>query len=195
MAETPHIPQELKRYLTPAERVVLVQRRHWVALAEPVGTAAGSLFVLGWLSTQLAEFDGVTNVLVITWLVLAGRAAWKVWDWRRDLFIATSARLINIYGIVTRKVAMMPLAKVTDMSYIRSPWGKILRYGTFRLESAGQEQALGTIRYVVNPDETYRTITAEIFKPPSRRATDVRPTRGGGSALPVDDPDDAWWRR
>ena len=34
---------------------------------------------------------------------------------------------------------MMPLAKVTDMSFQRSPIGRILGYGEFILESAGQD--------------------------------------------------------
>jgi hypothetical protein len=68
------------------------------------------------------------------------------------------------YGLVTQQVGMMPLAKVTDMSYNRSPAGRLLGYGTFVMESAGQDQALHRVRWVARPDQTYRAICAEIFE-------------------------------
>lgn len=206
---SPPDASEVARYLAPSERVILVHRRHGIVVAEPVATALGTLILLGWATTVFDNAPNVMNFLVLVWLALLVRALWRLYDWRKDLFVATNARLLNIHGIVTRKVAMMPMTKVTDMSYIRSPMGKVLGWGTFVLESAGQDQALGTIRFVVDPDETYRLITAQIFKPsgpgsgppsrpaPPRKRTAGRGTAGGstrgGSQLP--DPDDAWWRR
>jgi hypothetical protein len=58
---------------------------------------------------------------------------------------------------------MMPLLKVTDMSYVRSIPGQFLGYGKFVLESAGQDQALREVKWVPDPDQTYRDICAEIF--------------------------------
>ena len=189
------VPRELRRYLTPDEKVVFVQRQHWIAIAEPVASAVGSFILLIFLVGVFDNSPGLTNLLIIGWFVWVARCAWKLAAWHFDLFVGTSSRLVNVSGLVSRKVAMMPLAKVTDMSYMRSPWAKVLGWGTFRLESAGQDQALGTIKFVNHPDETYRKITGQLFKPAARRATDVRPPVGSGSQLPVVEPDDAWWRR
>ena len=41
---------------------------------------------------------------------------------------------------------MMPLTKVTDMSFKRSFPGRLLGYGEFIVESAGQDQALRNVR-------------------------------------------------
>ena len=43
--------------------------------------------------------------------------------------MATDKRLIMTYGLLTHKVAMMPLRKVTDMNYGRSLLGRMLGYG------------------------------------------------------------------
>jgi len=51
----------------------------------------------------------------------------------------------------------------TDMSYSRSIPGRILGYGQFIMESAGQDQALHDINWVPDPDHTYRAICAEMF--------------------------------
>jgi hypothetical protein len=58
---------------------------------------------------------------------------------------------------------MMPLMKVTDMSYERSVPGRLLGYGRFVMESAGQDQALHEVNWVPQPDDHYRAICAEIF--------------------------------
>jgi hypothetical protein len=60
---------------------------------------------------------------------------------------------------------MMPLLRVTDMKYEQSPMGRLLSYGTFVLESAGQEQALRTVKHLPNPNELYLRIVEEMYEP------------------------------
>ena len=67
-------------------------------------------------------------------------------------------------GIITRKVNMMPLAKVTDMTFQRSPMGRLLGYGEFILESAGQDQALTNVDYLPYPEQLYLEVCGLIFK-------------------------------
>nr|WP_241744520.1 PH domain-containing protein [Cellulosimicrobium arenosum] len=86
-------------------------------------------------------------------------------EWRNEWFVATDKRLLLLYGLITHKVAMMPLKKVTDMNYGRSPTGRVLGYGQFLLESAGQDQALRKIDWVAQPDETYRRLCDTLFGP------------------------------
>jgi membrane protein YdbS with pleckstrin-like domain len=189
-------PEELYRYLVHDEHVVVIQREHWAAYAPVLIAGAGAwVFFLFLLAVVPPGASLFLQVALIGALAVTGWAAWRLWQWHEDLFIATNKRLVKTYGIVTRKVEMMPLAKVTDMSYHRSPTAKLFGYGTFRLESAGQDQALSTVNFIRQPDLTYTKITAEIFAPPARRATDVRPPPGSGSQLPVVEPDDVWWRK
>jgi membrane protein YdbS with pleckstrin-like domain len=154
----------LVRYLLDGERIVVAAHQHWAKVAEPVASAvAGLVLVLALDSFLPASLGLVANVLWWAWFGLVGRAVWRVLERRHDWFVATDKRLILTYGLITRKVAMMPLTKVTDMSYNRSPLGRLLGYGTFVMESAGQDQALHTVRWVADPDPTYRALCAEIF--------------------------------
>ena len=68
--------------------------------------------------------------------------------------------IFEVSGLLSRKVASMPLTRVTDMTYRRSLLGRLLGYGDLIVESAGQDQALTTINFLPNPDEFYRTVTA-----------------------------------
>ena len=80
---------------------------------------------------------------------------------------------------------MMPLAKVTDMSYNRSPLGRLLGYGTFVMESAGQDQALHRVEWVPDPDQTYRAICAEIFGVDDEERAPDRPNGSGNTDYPT----------
>jgi membrane protein YdbS with pleckstrin-like domain len=154
----------LSRALLDRERIVIAVHQHWAKVAEPVASVlAGLVLVLVIDSFLPASLSALSNVFWWAWFFLAGRAVWKVLEWRHDWFAATDKRLILTYGLITQKVAMMPLSKVTDMSYNRSPLGRLLGYGTFVMESAGQDQALHRVGWVANPDRTYRAICAEMF--------------------------------
>ena len=154
----------LRRYLLDGERVVTAVHQHWAKVAEPVATALASLVLALWLDAVIPASTGhLADVIWWLWLLVVVRAVWKLLEWRHDWFVATDKRLILTYGLLTQKVAMMPLSKVTDMSYNRSPLGRVVGFGTFVMESAGQEQALHHVNWVPDPDHTYRAICAEIF--------------------------------
>ncbi len=155
----------LGRYLLDGERTLTAVHQHWAKVAEPVASVVAALVLVLALDSYLpATLGAVANLLWWAWLVVVGRSLWKIVEWRHDWFVATDKRLILTYGLLTQKVAMMPLAKVTDMSYNRSPMGRLLGYGTFVMESAGQDQALHRVKWVADPDNTYRAICAEIFE-------------------------------
>lgn len=154
----------VERYLLRGEKIVVAVHRHWATVAEPVALAAVGLVIAMWLSATLAaNAMPLGDLIWWLWFALVGRAIFYLWEWRREWFIATDRRLLLVYGFIVRKVDMMPLGKVTDMTYHRTVMGRLLGYGTFVMESAGQDQALSNLKYIPRPDETYKSIIAEIF--------------------------------
>ncbi len=155
------------RYLFPTERYRGEWKRHWIHLTTPLLIGTGVTFLLGYLSGFLSKqnIDGLTTAAVLVWLGVMGWVGWKVADWYFDRFILTNKRVMVVNGIITRKVAMMPLLRVTDMKYEQSPLGRLLNYGTFVLESAGQDQALREVRHLPNPNELYLRVVEEMYEP------------------------------
>jgi membrane protein YdbS with pleckstrin-like domain len=155
------------RYLFPTERFRGEWKRHWIHLATPIAVGIAATFVLGYLSGFLAGQDvgALTTIVVLLWFAVMGWVAWRVADWWYDRFILTNKRVMVVNGIITRRVAMMPLARVTDMKYEQSPAGRALNYGTFVLESAGQDQALREIKNLPNPNELYLRVVEEMYEP------------------------------
>ena len=56
------------------------------------------------------------------------------------------------------------------MTFQRSFLGRMLGYGTFILESAGQDQALSTVDHIPYPEQLYLEVCALIF--PSKDPSD-----------------------
>jgi hypothetical protein len=153
------------KYLLPAERVVIVQRRHWAVLAAPLTITGGGLLIAFALDTGLPPVPYLRDVIWLGWALLFCYLLWQLIEWWFDRFIVTDRRIMLVTGLVTRKVAMMPLVKVTDMSYKRSVLARILGYGEFIMESAGQDQALRNVTFVAQPDWLYREMCALLFAP------------------------------
>jgi uncharacterized membrane protein YdbT with pleckstrin-like domain len=159
------VPASVYRVLLPHERRVITVRFHPAVLIKPVALALAGLAVAGLLST-VARLDN-TDILVViwlAWLILLIRLLYKIYVWLEDYFVVTSQRLLLATGVVRKSVKMMPLSKVTDMSFNRSAMGRLLGYGTFVVESAGQDQALRTIDHLPYPEQLYLEVCGLIFK-------------------------------
>ena len=188
----------VSKYLLDSEQLVVAVRRHPAQLIEPVLSAVVVLLAVGWVDGVLPPVPYVIDLLWFGWFAVMARACWRFALWRKDWFVATDRRLLLAYGVITRKVAMMPLSKVTDMSYTRSPVGRLLGYGEFVLESAGQDQALRKVPWLPSPDALYRLICGEIFDPdmgrwlprdrPRRRLMDT----GAGPREQLTEPVEGW---
>ena len=162
---TDTVPASVNRYLLPHERQVITVHQHPAVLIRPIFEVLVGLAIAGWLSNSVANGNG-TAILVIwlLWGILLLRLVVKIFDWGVTYFVVTSQRFLLATGLVSRKVNMMPLAKVTDMSFQRSPMGRILGYGEFILESAGQDQALNRVDHLPYPEQLYLEVCGLIFK-------------------------------
>lgn len=188
--------RQLDRYLLDGERLVTAVHQHWGKIAEPVSGAVAGLILALWVDLRIDPGMGLLSTLLWwAWFAVLARCVYKVAEWRHDWFVATDKRLLLFYGFITRKVSMMPLMKVTDMSYERSVLGRIFGYGRFVMESAGQDQALREVNWVPQPDEHYRVICAEIFGVSAReRGPDDRADDQADDGWDDDGPVDSLYR-
>ncbi len=155
----------LDRYLLRGEYLVAEIHRHRIVLLKPFVAVVGAAALAIWIDLNVGG-TGSSPVVRLVWAAALVVLAWALWrwaEWRNERFVVTDKRILLFRGFVTKRVPMMPLTKVTDMTYERSVLGRLLGYGTFVLESAGQDQALSRIDHVPNSDENYRKIIAEIF--------------------------------
>jgi len=152
------------RYLLPHEQEVITVRKHPAVLLAPVAWAVIGLVIVAVLSDTLLRHDSaLTWIVWAIWGLVFLRFLWAAINWAVDYFVVTSHRFIQTSGLLSRKVAMMPLVKVTDMTFERSTLGRLLGYGTFILESAGQDQALSRVDHIPYPEQLYLEVCSLIF--------------------------------
>ncbi|MEV0089411.1 PH domain-containing protein [Saccharopolyspora sp. NPDC050642] len=158
-------PRDPDEYLLDSERRVIRVRRHWAVLVWDLFEAAGLLVGLVMVSYLVPEGSGglVQNILWYVGLIILIRFAYQVLDWYVERIVVTDKRFLITTGIFTTNVAMMPITKVTDLTFARTLMGRLFGYGTLVVESAGQIQALNRIDYVPNPTEVEDAISALVF--------------------------------
>jgi len=161
------IPAVVYRVLLPHEqRGAITVRFHPAVLLAPAAQTLGGLAIAGLLSTLVRLNGTVLLVVWLAWLILVIRLLFCIYAYLEDYFVVTSARLLLAKGVFRKSVNMMPLTKVTDMRFERSPVGRLLGYGTFIVESAGQDQALRNINHLPYPEQLYIEVCGLIFKDP-----------------------------
>ena len=164
VAVSPAGLRQVERYLLPNERPVITTRRHWVVVAEPLLSAAGGLVLTVLAAVRVGDQAPIlVDVVALAWVALVVRAAIRVFVHSRDWFVVTDERLLLTQGFWTRRVGIMPLTKVTDMSYNVSLLGRLLGYGEFVFESAGQDQALHSVNYLARSQTLFGVLSEELF--------------------------------
>lgn len=159
-------PTSPTRYLLPSENRVIEVRRHPAILIRPILQSAVVVVVALAASYRWPYESWVQTVC--WWLAILAvlRLAWVILEYVVERFIVTDQRVLLTSGILVRRVAMMPLRKVTDMTYERSVIGQLLGYGAFIVESAGQDQALSRIEFLPDPDALYLQVSDLLFGRP-----------------------------
>jgi len=174
------------QYLFPTEKFRGEWKKHWIYLIKEILIAIVATLLMGWITGYLAKHNetGPMGFAIVLWIGVLCYVGVRVLDWWYDRFVLTNKRIMVIKGFVKRSVGMMPLVRVTDMKYEQSAMGRLLRYGTFVVESAGQDQALRTVKPLPNPGELYLRIVEEMYEPEAVEARLSRSAEeaGGGDA-------------
>ena len=157
-------PRDSDEYLLDSERRVIRVRLHWASLAWDIFETVALLAVAVMVSYLLPpSLWLVQNVLWYAALFVLLRFAYQVISWWVERIVVTDKRMMMTTGIITTKVLMMPIGKVTDLTYERPLMGRLLGYGTMIVESAGQIQALNRIEFLPYPEEVYDAISELVF--------------------------------
>jgi PH (Pleckstrin Homology) domain-containing protein len=155
----PELPAAvMTEYLMPTERVVTAVRSHPISIIRSVLIIIAGTVVAGILAT-----NGADPLIWLLWLALFVWQGWSIATWWRRYFVVTENRLMLITSLVDDDIAMMPLAKMTDMRLNQTTFGRLLGYGEFIVESAGQQQALSRVRFVPYPSQMYQEILSLVF--------------------------------
>jgi membrane protein YdbS with pleckstrin-like domain len=155
--------KDVAKYLLPGEKVIIATRRHWASLVEPAVKSLPALVVGGWL-LLLDPDNHVTSAVGLLLLVAGlGYLGLHVAEWYMRHFIVSPRRMLLTSGVIARTVTLLPRRRITDLTWQETLFGQVLGYGTFRIESAGQHQALSRVTFLPRADVLYREISELLF--------------------------------
>jgi uncharacterized membrane protein YdbT with pleckstrin-like domain len=184
------VRKDVEKYLLPDERAVVATRRHWAVLIEPTVKFLPLFLVGGWLLLLDPDNRVSTTAGLLVWVAAFVYYALRIGEWWMRHFFVSTRRVLLVSGIIVRTVTLLPLRRITDLTWKETALGQLLGYGTFRFESAGQQQALSEITFLPAADVLYRRVSALLFSsdwggaasggddegnldPPSRAPADV----------------------
>lgn len=120
------------------ERVLVMERRDPLFLVGHIGplvvVAAVLLGVGGWLVSSHSRSGGaVVMALAIVPVVVA---LWRFLWWQREQYFITNFRIMQIEGIVSKRVLDSSLEMVNDIQLKQSLFGRIFDYGDLEILTA-----------------------------------------------------------
>ena len=137
--------------LAVGERIVLRERRHWLAILLDSRWAILALIVAAVVA--IVDVDGVRSSpdgpigqvlgFVILALVVFGIAwiVWTLWNWYNEDYLVTNRRVIHVEGVLNKHTSDSSLEKINDAQLDQHFVGRIFGYGDLDILTAADGQA------------------------------------------------------
>jgi len=142
-----------------------------------------AMVVLRWMQQQDWGWSALMSAVIVAYVMgtndvdpvvvlpaiglwFLGRFAIRIlrW-WRYEIRYLTNRRIIEATGFLGLRVASMPVTRVTDLVLDRTTLGEMFGYGNLRIESAGQDQSLANVEFLVYPRTFHRLAVRLATKP------------------------------
>ncbi|SRR5579871_44945 len=137
--------------LQKGEKILLVTYTNWVSLIGP--SFFTLIFFVGglWLM-KYNSYTWIISLIAIIYFLI------KYFEWRVNIWVVTSGRVIDESGLFRHYAKESPLEKINNVSYDQTLWGRILNFGHVEIQTAAEAGA--TDYYNVNhPKRLKDTIT------------------------------------
>lgn len=147
---------------------MLVTRQHPFVLVRAAFDTFGLLLPLaiaawGIAGTELlrgAVGTWLLRIVFVVMLVLLARLAWRVLAWEFERVVVTEEKVIHVAGVLDKRIASTPLAKVSEFTVRQPLVGRIFDYGSLVVDvPGGRDQALHGLAYLPDPAGLYRLVS------------------------------------
>jgi uncharacterized membrane protein YdbT with pleckstrin-like domain len=135
----------IKKLLSANEEILFKTRRHLFVVFGHIVKELLILLALGvaWFAIyQWAspEYSGIFQLLIAAVaLIVIISMFLDLLRWSRDSFYVTNRRVIQVSGVLNKKVLDSSLSKINDVILNQSWMGRIFNYGTIKILTATEE--------------------------------------------------------
>jgi uncharacterized membrane protein YdbT with pleckstrin-like domain len=143
----------LNRLLADRESIILVTRQHWIVLLQAIGPeiilAAGITLMVVLALTILFPLNLLFLWGFILLILPLGSMVRDIMKWYSHMYVVTTRRVIQVFGVINKNVTDSSLEKVNDVKMDQSFLGRILDYGDVEILTASE---LGINRFTMIGD-------------------------------------------
>jgi len=146
----------LRRQLSASEKILYTERHHWIfPIAHMVRWIlfAGVIVGLIILFSYLFPDAGFVRWFYFILIVPAIRIAWGFLSWRMNVYVLTNRRVVEITGVLSKKVSDSSLEKLTDVVLTQSLFGRMLGYGDIEILTGAAAAGINRLRQIKHPME------------------------------------------
>jgi len=141
--------------LSTGERVIHSAKQHWLVLVWGARYAVLGLIVgviLAVVQTGLSSptKDVVNFVAIVLLAVGAAVLVWTLLRYLNQQYILTNRRVIEVEGVLNKKVTDSSLEKINDAVLTQSIFGRIFGFGDLEVLTAS-EAGISLFRMLINP--------------------------------------------
>jgi uncharacterized membrane protein YdbT with pleckstrin-like domain len=132
------------------ERMMFVTRQHWLVLlvaALSDGLLAIAAVVIAILLSGTHNIFAIVAVLAIFPIV---HFVVRYLNWYNVRFIVTNRRVMEIRGVINKRVSDSSLEKVNDVVLVQSILGRFLNYGTVEIIT-GSDIGVNFFKHIAGP--------------------------------------------
>jgi uncharacterized membrane protein YdbT with pleckstrin-like domain len=153
----------LDRLLADRETVILKAHRHMIFVILhmiPYVLLTIALWALAaFLATQTDETlrTVLLLVLLVGSLIPLGRALYKFLIWRREEYVVTNHRIIQVEGLLNKRTFDSSLEKVNDVQMKQSVFGRLFGFGDIEIIT-GSDIGVNKLWGIANPFEFKRAL-------------------------------------
>jgi hypothetical protein len=154
---------DIDNLLATGERPMKREHQHWfVLVANAAWGIVAVLIAIGLLliSGNLDQ-GGLRDVLgwVIVAIVVGGLAyfGWEALQWQNREFVVTTRRVLQLEGVINKRVSDSSLEKINDAVLTRSIFGRMFGYGDLDILTAA-ETGISRLRMLREADDFKRAM-------------------------------------
>ena len=81
------------------------------------------------------------------------RIGWGFLSWRMNVYVLTNRRVIEVTGVISKKVSDSSLEKLTDVVLTQSIFGRLLHYGDIEVLTASAGAGVNDLKQIGRPLE------------------------------------------
>lgn len=132
------------------EVIVFITRQHWLVLVVTALIDGFLTIAAVVIAAALSGVAGILAALIVLAVFPIGHFVVRYLDWYNKQFIVTNRRVMEIRGVINKRVSDSSLEKVNDVVLEQSILGRFLGFGTVEIIT-GSDIGVNFFKHMAQP--------------------------------------------